>query len=752
MDQLEPYPINNPIQIRDVLAMLWRRKLTFIIVFTSIISLGIYYARHRRARYDGVAQMIVTARGTAASTSTDASASNSLVNIPIMETPQTQIGMIMSDGMAQRTLDQLKNDALAAGKPVSSIGIADPLQFRADFSTIVKVINPPESNLLQVVVTQPDPKKAATWANAICQAFVQWKKDLALQTVQDIATSLKTKLAVARDQVAVAERAETAYKQRRHLFDVTSQEKAALDQYVARESDVQIAQQELAAQQQRLSRLQARLNETNQAIASGEGVRDDLLVAKLQSDLSDLEAKREAAAQQYTNEYPGIIPLLDSQIKDIKSRMTKAIKGTLDNKRPSLASQGALNEEYQNTRVLVAFDQAKLTAATRMRDQIKQDMDSFPRTMLEYTRLARNAELAQQTYSQLQLAFSAALLNEDTATGNVQVTQAAVPPVYPSGLPLVSLIVVVVLFGLIMGTGAALLTERGDHRVRSVERVRLLVGGPVIGVLPPISRWQMRRLRRGDTPPEVVESYSLTRANLALALRNTGDPRLTQHQTILVTSALPGEGKSVTAAELAKSTARSGKSVILVDADMRRPSQGELFNVAATIGLADVLSGKVLLQQALDAPIAENLIVLFCGNVSRNPTEMMSLPAMRQTLEQLKRLAEVVIIDAPACAIVADALLIAPYVDCILQVISLGAAHEDLVRDTAAALQNAAPKAMTFFINRAPRERGRRYRSYYYTPRTAENGNGYHLMNGQEVPLAALPESELEETDTIAKS
>jgi succinoglycan biosynthesis transport protein ExoP len=754
MDQLEIYPANSPTQPVSIGRILWRRKWTFLSVFVGVVGLVTALAFIKKPRYDATAQLIVTARGAAPSTATESNTANDLAVTGITpETPQTQIGMIMSDGMMQRTLDQLKNDALAAGRPISSIGIDDPVQFEQDFQDLVKVVNPLDTNLVEITVSQHDAKKAATWANAIAQAFVQWKKELAQQTAQDIASSLKVKVNRARDQVAAAERVETAFKQRHNVVDMTEQQKNDLDLYAARETDVHAAQEELAAQEHRLAQLQSRLSETNKAIANSSGVRDDLGVAKLQSDLTDLEVKRAAAAQQYTAEYPNMLGDMDAQIRDMKNKLATAIEGTLTNKTPSLLSQQQQIEDYKQSQVLLAYDRAKLAAAVRVRDQIKKNLDNYPKTLFEYTRVFRNADLARQTYAQLQLALNQAQLAADTAVGNVQVTQAATPPLLPAGLTPIKLIVVGVLLGLLLAAGAVLLTERADHRIRTVDRARYLVGGPVIGMLPPVSRRQIRRLLRGQVPPEVVEAYSLARANMSLALRNTGDLDLIQQQVIMVTSALPGEGKSITASELAKSTARSGKTVILVDADMRRPSQGKLFHREDALGLAEVLADMSLLSAALGAPVSENLFLLQSGHTRRNPTELISHVQMGELIARLKGMADVVILDAPACALVADPLLIAPHVDCILQVISLGVADEDLVRDTSATLQAAAPKTMAFFINRAPRERTRRrYRSYYYhAPHAATNGNG-HKVDGAEHIVAALPGAPPDPNDTVAKS
>jgi capsular exopolysaccharide synthesis family protein len=204
-------------------------------------------------------------------------------------------------------------------------------------------------------------------------------------------------------------------------------------------------------------------------------------------------------------------------------------------------------------------------------------------------------------------------------------------------------------------------------------------------------------------------------ANLSLATRGQREEDGTASrggQVMLITSSLPGEGKSFTAAQLARNIAQSGKQVILVDADLRRPMQNRLFHMNETIGLANVLSGTASLDDALVDSGTENLTLLHCGTSSRNPTELISSEQMSALLEALRQEADVIIVDAPACAVVADALFIAPYIDTIVHVIGVGQVDSALVRDTTAALAAAAPKIMTYLLNRAPSGSSSPYKYY----------------------------------------
>jgi capsular exopolysaccharide synthesis family protein len=233
----------------------------------------------------------------------------------------------------------------------------------------------------------------------------------------------------------------------------------------------------------------------------------------------------------------------------------------------------------------------------------------------------------------------------------------------------------------------------------------------------------MNRTLHGQAPPAVLEGYSLARANLALALRQFELGHPVGSWTIMVTSAVPGEGKSFTSAQLARSLARSGKSVILVDADMRRPTLAKLFHSEQERGLADVLAGNRTVAEVLEPSDIELLALMHSGRPEINPTDLISRPQMESTLLALKKAADFVIIDTPACSVVADALLLAQHVDCILHVVGAGKVDDDIVRETAAALQSAGPKSMLYVMNGGARKSHYGYQKYYTDWTGGANGS-----------------------------
>ena len=209
----------------------------------------------------------------------------------------------------------------------------------------------------------------------------------------------------------------------------------------------------------------------------------------------------------------------------------------------------------------------------------------------------------------------------------------------------------------------------------------------------------------GSGGAKVMEAYRLTYANLLLLLHQSQQAVLLHRAVILVTSALPGEGKTVTARHLARTIARCGKRTVLVDADLRVPPGDKRTDGLEPIGLADVLRGKAALEEAIVDSGERNLLLLRRGRVDEESADLVSLPQMRQTLETLRSYADVVVIDSPACLERADVFFLAPLADCILQVIGAKQADESALQQAFEALTAARPGLMALFFNFSPEHR-----------------------------------------------
>lgn len=245
-------------------------------------------------------------------------------------------------------------------------------------------------------------------------------------------------------------------------------------------------------------------------------------------------------------------------------------------------------------------------------------------------------------------------------------------PYLPSSPNVQTALILAVLAGLALALVYALLRAHFDRRVRTVEQIERLLDSPVIGTIPasPIldDRQRIVEHQSGSDAAElftIAEALRELRTNLSYI--DVDHPP----KVIVVTSTIPGEGKSTLTANLADAIASAGANVVVIDCDLRRPVQSALFSLRGGVGLTDVLSGRVPLNDALQAPSGDaHLRVLSSGRVPPNPSELLGSRTMKELISALSEVATV-ILDAPPLLSVTDAAILGTIADGVL--ITVGA-------------------------------------------------------------------------------
>jgi len=232
--------------------------------------------------------------------------------------------------------------------------------------------------------------------------------------------------------------------------------------------------------------------------------------------------------------------------------------------------------------------------------------------------------------------------------------------------------------GLIAGLGLAYLVDMADKSFRNPEEVRNELGVPILGHLPIIVPEAMRR-KKGEPASTIgdmvfthhkpksttSEAYRAVRTALNFGIRGEG------HKVIQVTSPDPGDGKSTLAGNLAVCMAQSGKRVLLVDADFRRPRVHKLFGAEPIVGLSSIIKGTADLSDAVVASEVENLYLLPCGPRPANPSELLSSPRFSEMIHVLREQYDIVLIDTPPVLAVTDPCVVAPRVDGVVMLIRI---------------------------------------------------------------------------------
>ncbi|MGN7455641.1 CpsD/CapB family tyrosine-protein kinase [Paenibacillus pasadenensis] len=211
-----------------------------------------------------------------------------------------------------------------------------------------------------------------------------------------------------------------------------------------------------------------------------------------------------------------------------------------------------------------------------------------------------------------------------------------------------------------------------------------------------------------DPKSPISEAYRTLRTNIQFS---SFDEAI---RVIMVASANPGEGKSTTASNLAVTYAQEGKKVLLIDADLRKPSVFKVFQVSNRVGLSTVVSGQCRAADAVQETLVDNLFVLPSGPVPPNPSELLASQSMKATLEQFKADFDVIVFDTPPVLAVTDSIIVSSLCQGVLLVVHAGKVKSELVRKAKSSLEHAHTRILGVVLNNTKSRKGDKYNYYYY--------------------------------------
>ena len=336
----------------------------------------------------------------------------------------------------------------------------------------------------------------------------------------------------------------------------------------------------------------------------------------------------------------------------------------------------------------------KLTALRDARSNYKERANVMPGIEQNLKELERRAEAAQSTYQLLLTKLQETRLAENQNVGNARIISKAMVPEYPVSSKKKVILLAGGLVGILLGIATAFLLDLIDNSVKTVKEAKELFGVTLLGVIPAFGKSGKTGLPFGesertyskiivrDLPHSLIsQAYQMLQANLKFL---SSDKPL---QAIVVTSSVPGEGKSDVCANLATAMAQVGRRVLLVDGNMRYPSQHHFWDLTNSAGLSNILVGEVEFKAVVESVIP-GLDVLTAGVIPPNPVALLDSKRMASLMEAFSKDYDYVIVDTPSLAGFADAPILGKMADGILLVVrprvvnsaSANAAKEFLAR------------------------------------------------------------------------
>jgi capsular exopolysaccharide synthesis family protein len=326
-----------------------------------------------------------------------------------------------------------------------------------------------------------------------------------------------------------------------------------------------------------------------------------------------------------------------------------------------------------------------------MKDQRKMSVN-FSNTLMEYNGLKQEHEIDKDLYLAVSKRLAETTLTEALETNNIKVVQLASVSKNPLPSEAKKKILLSLIGSFVLGTGLALLIENLDKRFKSFEEAERYLGVPFLGVVPRHKTRRNKPVALYNPDTRASEAYRTLRTWIRLSSQQP-------IKTLLITSANLGEGKSHTAANLALSFAQLGQMVLLVDADLRRPTLHRTFNVTNRNGLTDILTREAEWKSVLQDTALENLKILPTGGRPHNPAELLSTQRMQSLLRSVQEAFDIVIIDAPITLAIPDVVILSSAMDAVLLVHCPLKSDRDAVLDAKKTLDRAGAHLLGMIFN-----------------------------------------------------
>jgi capsular exopolysaccharide synthesis family protein len=575
-----------------------------------------------------------------------------------------------------------KNDEVAS-LPVVSGNVASAV----DFDPVR------DSDIIRITAKSMNPREAALVANTFAEAYRDRNIYMSRAKSRSFREFLEAQALEKRKSLEETEGSLQSYMEKQGVVSLDDEARRMIDQLAQLEASRDATEILLKEVENTLASYQAQLPQQETNLAKVVGEASDSYIRQMQEQLSRLEVQRDMTVVQ--NPSTAGREILNEKVKEIDQQIAslrlKLQRRTDDFLRTLTAGQGegtdaagylkSVKQKILEQGIEVSSLMTKKQALNEAIAEYERKFDRIPEKSIALARLQRARMSNEKLYLMVEERYNEANITEQSNIGYIEfVERASVPSKPSSPKPLINFSLGAVV-GLMLGIALAFVREVFDVRVQTPEELKRHGFTP----LTPIVNMdqEIHLLGRGQVTAKnqavddhlitllypfsaVAESYRQMRTNLQFA--KFGTPV----RTILVTSPGAGEGKSTTVSNLAIAFAQTGKRVLLIDADLRRPTLSLKFKVKAQPGLAECVSGAAPFAKVVQSTTVENLYVMVSGDIPSNPSEVLGSDAMRDLMLEAGKKYDVVLFDSSPILAVTDPAVISTMVDGTIIVIASG--------------------------------------------------------------------------------
>jgi len=624
--------------MQDYVLILRERAWYIVLVFTLVFSAATIFTFTRTPLFQSVASVQLLRNGPVVMQVQE------VVNNDIRsaEDLNTQVKVLESFAIVQRVADRLTGEELKAfiapyrndraEAPVSPAGVVYGNR---------KIVPVRLSLVLQVQYTHPDKVVAAKVANLFIDEYIAYNSRQRIEDSMKAVDDLKERAEQQKKKVEELAISLQVYREKNKMVsldqrkDIVTEKLKALNAYVTQTTS-------------RLNEAEIRWRQVQERKATPALLLDlpfvssQSLITQLVQQVSAQKIIMSQLREHYRDKHPKMIEAVNS-LAQMDRELSRAIDSTA----------AMFEADFQTAKR--NDDEARSNLRRQETDSLELD-----RYAVEYSNLERDLAINEHLLNNILGRMRETSMSSTIETQSARVVDRAAPALKPFSPNIPLNLALGFLGGIALGTAFAFFVAYIDDRVKSSFDIESVVGLPLVGIVPEIKRLEQpekAQIVANNQDKQVVESFLTLHSSLRLKDESK------RAQAILVTSTIPGEGKSFTTTNLALTFATHGEKVVIIDCDLRKPNIHKSFRLENLKGIIDICAGTQTIDQVVCKNVHPNLDIIPAGGRAKNPTQILNSKNFELMLSDLRKRYDRIFVDTPPLAAVSDALIILPLMD-----------------------------------------------------------------------------------------
>ena len=682
--------VDDSFKFAKLVRVIRKRWLAIVAVSVTVFAANAYYTFTRTPQYRSTASLLI----------------NSAINVSDIKLPGmgsapnasqlgTEIVILKSRPLIEIALSKLQQST-PASSGLDTNAVVEGLEIRAEKDSMVLRLNYTDNN----------PKRAKEVLTALSQTYVEYslkdrraKSSTAIQFIEEKLPQVKKQL----DKSALAV---TQFRKTYNIVDPDTYAASVYKMREALENQAQDLQIRMAQSQQQYEALSRQVGRSPEEAIGTAILQQDATYQSLATQFQQAEASYFLERTRFREDHPNVVVLKDrrDELYRLLGSRAQSVVGIKTNTKsianePNSAIQQNLASQLFDAQTTLAVSQAQLESIRNAQTEVADAFSKIPQIQQKYVEIQRQLALDSDTYNKLSEKLEELRISEAQEISSWKILEPPLTPSKPFSPNIERGLITGGILGLTLGFLFALLQNRLDQRIREVEEVREMIDIPLLASIPMIDSASLAAVNsRSIAPNSSYYAFKESLSSLAVNLRYLGTDNMMK--VIAFTSSVPSEGKSTLTYNLGNILAALGYKVIVVDADLRKPTVHKLANLSNKSGLSTALATPIPWQDLVQEAGEDGALhILTSGSLPPNPMLLLESNKMTALLQEWRREYDYVLIDTPPVIGITDAQCLTSKVDTFILVAAIDRSTRSGISRALEILETAKANVSGLLIN-----------------------------------------------------